>query len=283
MRFKYLIYLLLVLVIGCDDTPVDSRNIQQDESPQFIRVPSQAPTIQEAIDRIRKKGTVLVADGLYKGDGNRDIDFGGKSIKLLSENGPLNTTIDCGGSEIDPHCAFIGLEGVDNSINGFTVTGAYDTQGSVLNLKFSSPVISNCIIVDNFAALSGGAIRCKNSSPTFVNCTFANNSSPLGGAVYLLGGSNAEFINCIIAFSSGGSAIESFSSSNPILTCCDLFGNSGGDWTGKIATQFGQNGNISQDPLFCSEGNYRLSSNSPCISSNNSCNIVIGATTSNCN
>ncbi len=73
--------------------------------------------------------------------------------------------------------------------------------------------------------------------------------------------------NTIIAFSVRGSAIESFSTgAAPVLTCCDLFGNEGGDWTGRIADQYGINGNISADPLLCDPkaGDLTLREDSPC-------------------
>ncbi len=46
---------------------------------------------------------MLVADGIYTGEGNRDIDFLGKAITVRSENGPESCIIDCQGSEADPH------------------------------------------------------------------------------------------------------------------------------------------------------------------------------------
>ena len=52
----------------------------------------------------------------------------------------------------------------------------------------------------------------------------------------------------------------------PILSCCDLCGNSGGDWVGCIEDQFGIRGNISEDPLFCGpdNGDLTLQDCSPC-------------------
>jgi len=63
---------------------------------------SEYPTIQSAINVALTGDTVLVADGLYVGAGNRDIDANGKDIVLRSENGPEATIIDCQGSEIQP-------------------------------------------------------------------------------------------------------------------------------------------------------------------------------------
>ena len=54
--------------------------------------------------------------------------------------------------------------------------------------------------------------------------------------------------NTIIAFSTDGGAI-SCDDLAPSLSCCDLFGNSGGDWVGCVAEQYGINGNFSADPV----------------------------------
>jgi hypothetical protein len=67
------------------------------------------------------------------------------------------------------------------------------------------------------------------------------------------------------AFSTAGEAINT----NPglaVLTCCDLYGNPGGDWVGGVADQYGVRGNISADPLFCDPGgdDFRLQEGSPC-------------------
>jgi hypothetical protein len=68
----------------------------------------------------------------------------------------------------------------------------------------------------------------------------------------------------IIAGNLGGAAYAV--GSQPQLSCCDIYGNPGGDWVGPISSQFGINGNISLDPLFCAPnvGDFRLQEGSPC-------------------
>jgi hypothetical protein len=65
----------------------------------------------------------------------------------------------------------------------------------------------------------------------------------------------------------------------PTLSCCNIYGNSGGDWISYIASQADSNGNFSADPLFCdtTSGDFHLQSNSPCAPANNSCGELIGA------
>jgi hypothetical protein len=55
-----------------------------------LKVPSQYPTIQDAIDATSGGDTVLVERGTYK----ESINFKGKAITVTSEEGALVTIID---------------------------------------------------------------------------------------------------------------------------------------------------------------------------------------------
>ncbi|MBW8042491.1 MAG: S8 family serine peptidase [Planctomycetes bacterium] len=157
-----------------------------DEGPRDIYVPSEYLTIQEAIKRCWNGGTVWVADGIYKGQGNRDIDFLGRAIIVRSENGPENCIIDCQGSKYDPHRGFYfhNGEGASSILDGFTITNGYvNEEGGGIYCTGSSPTLINCMFNGNSAQYWGGAIGNRNSSSTLTNCTFSANSAYWGGAV----------------------------------------------------------------------------------------------------
>lgn len=132
---------------------------------------------------------------------------------------------------------------------------------------FSSPTFINCTLAKNTATSFGGGLRCgRYSSPALVNCTIAYNiSSGTGGGAIIEDSSQPTFDNCIIAFNEGES-IYCFPVSEASLSCCDLYGNTGGDWVGCIEDQEGINGNITMDPLFCNGpgGDFGLEDESPC-------------------
>lgn len=67
-----------------------------------------APTIAAAIDSFDWYGDekIILLDGVFTGDGNRDLNTYGKGIALVSQSGdPTACIIDCQGSADDPHRA----------------------------------------------------------------------------------------------------------------------------------------------------------------------------------
>ncbi|UCG59578.1 MAG: right-handed parallel beta-helix repeat-containing protein, partial [Phycisphaerales bacterium] len=138
--------------------------------------------IQEAIDAAADGDRILVLDGTYGGNGNRDIDFGGKAITVRSENGPGYCVIDCQGSPAENHRGFYfhSGEAADSVLEGFTITGGFwDDEGeggAGICCVGCSPVIRGCIVADN-KAYRGGGLYCSDSSATLVDCTIAENEA----------------------------------------------------------------------------------------------------------
>ena len=139
-----------------------------------IHVPGDHPTIQAAIDASADGDTVLVADGTYKGKGNKNLDFNGKELTLQSENGPLKTIIDCENSGRGLY--FHNGEIEDALVSGFTITnGRVRDQGGGIYVINSAPTITNCIIVNNIAA--------------------GNSNNSQGGGIYLGNAGSATLVN----------------------------------------------------------------------------------------
>lgn len=204
-----------------------------------IRVPTDQPSIGEAVAVAASGDTVLVADGVYTGENNRDIDFGGKSLVLLSENGPEFTTIDCEGQGRAVYLH----SGEDSTtvINGFTITRGriYKGEGAGILCDSASLAISNCLFSRNKAGFGmdgmyghGGAIAFLNSSGVVQNCRFTDNSNvnincdALGGAIYTA--QSDVTITGSLFFGNracSGSAISCDWNSSLIVSECTFYGN----------------------------------------------------------
>jgi hypothetical protein len=162
-----------------------------------VYVPDDFDRIQEAIDVCIDGDTVIVRDGTYTGDGNRDIDFTGKAIVLMSENGPEVTIIDCQGDSLDPHRGFYFHSGEDSSsvVQGFTITKGWAVFGGGMYNLSSSPRVTNCTFSENEAYYGGGMYNLYTSSQTVNNCTFNNNSARHGGGIWNY--TNKSWLNVI--------------------------------------------------------------------------------------
>jgi predicted outer membrane repeat protein len=206
MNRIWIVFLLFVLV-----SSVHARDfyVANDGSTDFV-------TIAEAITAAQTGDSVIVADGLYTGDGNRDLDYAGKNITVKSENGPSNCVIDCAAAPSEPHRAFVfqNGEGQGAILQGFTIINgiadlmqgesAQGAGGAILCIE-SSPVIKNCILAGN-TAFNGGAIAVLGNSGPFpqdnvliMNCTFSGNrATSQGGAIYASPASQVILANSIL-------------------------------------------------------------------------------------
>jgi predicted outer membrane repeat protein len=163
-----------------------------------IHVPADQPTIQAGINAAVNGDTVLVAEGVYTGPGNRDIDFIGKGILVKSAGGADETIIECGGYA---HRGFQFQSGEDSRsiLDGFTVTGGYQMYpGGAVYIINASPKILNCRFDSNYAQEGGGAIYCNNSSVSIENCVLIANTAREGGGAIFCSGSSVSFKSCVL-------------------------------------------------------------------------------------
>ena len=130
-----------------------------DNEPNMLNVPDPYPTIASALALAGNGDIITLGPGIYTGPGNTDLNFGGHNVTIRSINPSdpniiASTVIDCQGTSVDPHRAFLFDQGEDPNAMVYGVT------------------IRNGYVNDN-----GGAVYCYYSSPTFKNCVFENNTA----------------------------------------------------------------------------------------------------------
>jgi len=235
-----------------------------------LQVPSQFLTIQAALDAAVPGDTIVVADGVYTGLGNRDLTFGGKAIILKSENGPANCIIDCQGTQENPHRGFdFDGETAFAVLDGFTITNGSTPNGAILDefngagilIRSGSPTIMNCVITNNWAGCWGGAICCSWSgqgSPTIINCTISDNyCDDDGGAIFSLD-SNPTIINSLIVNNEArvvGGAISDFGAGTVTIINSTITGNIAPTGAGI----FGSTVNMTNSIVWGNHGNQEIS------------------------
>jgi hypothetical protein len=204
MRITALPYVLSLIAVSASHAAVYV--VRPDGTGDF-------PTIQAAISASVSGDIIEMTNGTYTGDGNRDIDYLGKSITIKSQSSePSGCILDSQGSHSDPHygIGFQNQEGAGAVLEGVTVNGAYPLSG--IRCVNSSPTIRNCVVSNNTAEFYGGGAYCSNASPTFTNCIFTGNDTGIsgwgfGGGAFAGNCPVATFVNC--TFSDNHSPYES--------------------------------------------------------------------------
>lgn len=164
---------------------------------------------------------------------------------------------------------------------------AANSGGGLFAIAGAATVIERCTFV-NDSALEGGALCFIQCAPLIRSCTIVNNNALLAGAVYILSPSLPVFDHTLVAFNNRYSIVsEHYPDGDTTfldLSCCNIYGNVGGDWIGRLAPFLGIDGNISQDPLFCDtvSGEFFIDQLSSCAPGS-TCAELIGAWPVECN
>ena len=221
--------------VTCDFNPCDSlRIVWPDGMGEY-------PTIQDAIGASVDGDAVILADGIYTGEGNHDISLLGRAITVMGESGdPTTCIVDCEGhdtgfefdlgerhetilsdltiSNAAEHGAFCG-SGQPTFINYVFLrcgTGVYNDPGQsdferCIFQECTEPAVtlygslSNYRFMDCvFAGNQGGAVEVGYMCEGgFFDCLFlSNHREGDGGAVKLAGRSQAGFTNCVFGYNS---------------------------------------------------------------------------------
>ncbi len=199
--------------------------------PAIIHIPGDTIAIGKGIGGAYYGDTVLVADGTWESSFDKNLDFDGRYITVMSENGPELCTIYCGVEDRAFH--FQSGEGSESVVSGFTITSGFtggsppSRGGAILCENGSAPVIHNIRFNENQANF-GGAIACNQSAPDIVSCVFSGNyATHYGGAIDCYH-SDPELFNCLMYNNDSGQyggGVSAYLAPGPILTQCTLADN----------------------------------------------------------
>jgi hypothetical protein len=237
--------------------------------PTFIVTNGGSISIQQAIDDAATYDIIMLAPGRYVGNANKDLDFSGKRIMLVSAGGPTQTSIDCGG--IGRGFDFHNGEDALAIVRGITVCHGNAESAGGMRFVNSSPLIVNCCMVSNI-----GGVYCEASAPTLRNCVIAANTKDTDGAGVYCQNAGALFENCTITDNESDWGLGRYAdlcimnSTNVTIRNCIIWGTWYGDGTfsveySDLSGGWAGCGNISSDPKFLNRiGHYGLQPDSPC-------------------
>jgi hypothetical protein len=132
-------------------------------------------TIGRAIDAAEPGDTILVRPCTYA----ESVDFGGKTLRLESTDGPESTIIEADGttSVIRAEAG----EGEGTAVVGFTLTGGGGTTRAAVHSDFTSLRLEDDIITGNRGI---EAVYAESSDVTIVNTSFSDNRTTYGVLVW---------------------------------------------------------------------------------------------------
>lgn len=158
-----------------------------------------ATNIQDAVDAAVDGDSILVSNGVYQGGwravyGANNRVVVNKAVALQGVNGPGNTTIL--GDSSTGRCVYL-TNGA--SLLGFTLSrgattyyfgdGVLVKSGAGVWCESSDAIISNCVLIGNYALSNGGgAFRGR-----LFNCLLACNYAAFGG-----GAASNILVNCVV-------------------------------------------------------------------------------------
>ena len=273
-------------------------NVQPDGQGQYA-------TIADAVAAAEDGDTIWLRAGTYTGTGNRDVVVW-RNIEIRAHDFPEATVIDCDGSTYNPHRAFV-TEYSDVTFYGLTIIGGHHTNGGAMTVEEGHVTLEFCELRDNEADAFGGAIQafeyaqvtCERSifagnlidadnggggaihalqgaQVSLSQCTLVANGAVNGGHVYLETDGSVVIDRSLLVFADEGSAVADYYSPNATVTCSDSYGNRDGDWNGSLSGLYGQDGNISADPLLADplgdDPDYALTVGSPAWVGADPCN-----------
>lgn len=212
-----------------------------------LHVPGTFATIQAAIAAAQDGDVVRVAPGTYL----ETLDFLGKAIHVLGEQGPHVTIVDA--MQLGTVVTFATGEGPASVLEGFTLRGGLppgfdlDAGGGGIGCWGASPTIRNNIVRENTTYWLGAGLHSEGGSPRIEGNVFLDNTffcliadAPCGwgGGVHCIGGSPVITGNRFqnnTAFAAGG-AIALIDTTGAVVVDCVVRQNVAGDGGGVFVS-----------------------------------------------
>jgi parallel beta-helix repeat protein len=187
-----------------------------------------------------RRSSPIMSNCTIKGNVASDsVGTGGGIYLETDSNATITNCTICGNSALW-YGGGIYCESSTPTITKSTIGGALggnwaDDTGGGICFYIASPRVTNCVITNNWAVITGGGIECwNNSSPAIINCLIANNITTStdtgagnGGGIDCYDNSDATISNCTIANNSatndGGGM--SFAVCAPVLNNTIVWGN----------------------------------------------------------
>ncbi|MCP5515625.1 MAG: T9SS type A sorting domain-containing protein [Verrucomicrobiales bacterium] len=190
------------IALGDVQSDLPGQDFALSTSSRGIHVPADVSTLSEAIGLAMPGDSVLLAPGIYSGEGFRDVRLQAKSIALRGEGGSSGTGIDL--AEDRGHRILQIAGGGSPVIEGLTLRNAYtNSAGTALYVGDASDPVIRDVRFENCRAWGyfendyqechdGGAVFVEGgSAPRFEDVSFTNCSSGCGegGALCQIDGS----------------------------------------------------------------------------------------------
>lgn len=234
-------------------------------------------------------GGLSVSDCVLADNINQSYDMGGAIYCWTTNPASIrgtrlerNTAYDGGGLHV------IGVDVAITDCEFLANTAAHDGGGLLLNLGLlHSAEVTGCLVAGNTAPYGGGIYIQEAVEVRLTGCTLVGNGGPGGAEQIGINASAALDISySIIAHGTDGPALAAGYPPDVTLgiACTDIFGNTGGDWTGMAAPFAVVSGNLAANPGFCDPdaGDFQLAADSPCLATGNTCGVTMGALGAGC-